>query len=167
MTVLFVTIGKPGHGKSYVARIISKACSASHIQSDVIRKEDVAEGEPTYSSEESHKTYNLLFDIAKNELNSGINVVLDATFNKKSGRERAEQIAEESGSKVVFIKIECDEQVAKKRIKEREGISDADVELYEDFRIAPIKNRETVTVDNSGTMEETKKQVEKIVKESI
>lgn len=167
MTVLFVTIAEPGHGKSFVANQISDLCGARHIRSDYIRKNRVADGDPVYSSDESQETYNILFEEARESLMNGSHVVLDATFNKKVGRDRAQKISERTSSKTVFIRVECDEVTAKKRIREREGISDADIEVYENFRIEPIEDKETVTVDNSGTRAETAEQVEEIVKKSL
>jgi len=167
MTVLFVTIAEPGHGKSFVANQISDLCGARHIRSDYIRKNRVADGDPVYSSDESQKTYDILFEEAEESLMNGSHVVLDATFNKKVGRERAHNISERTGAKVVFIRVECDSETAKKRIREREGISDADIEVYENFRIEPIENRDTVTVDNSGSRNKTVTQVENIVRESV
>lgn len=165
MPVLFVTVAKPGHGKSFVSRYVRDLCGANHIRSDVVRKEEVAEGDPTYSSEESGKTYDLLFKKAKRSLEEGNHVILDATFNKKSGRERAERISKETGSKVLFIEVKCDSDVAKERIRNRDGVSDADVDLYEDFRIEPLSHRDTFVVDNSGSMDRTKDQVEQMIRE--
>lgn len=167
MSTLFVTIAKPGHGKSYVAEQISDICGARHLESDFIRKNEVADGEPTYSSDESKKTYELLFKKAEDFLSSGRHVVLDATFNKQIGRNRAEKISNETSSKVVFLRIKCDEDIAKNRIEDRNGVSDADIEVYENFIIEPIEDREIVTIDNSGTFERTRQQVESIVQNSI
>lgn len=163
MSVLYVTVAKPGHGKSYVSEQVSQLSGAKHIRSDVVRKEEVAEEEPTYSSEESQKTYDLLFQKAEETLNSGRSVVLDATFNKKIGREKAVEVADRTGSKVVFIEVRCDSETAKKRIRERDGVSDADVELYENFMIEPVEDKDTVVIDNSGSMKETKEQVKQIL----
>jgi len=167
MTILFVLIAKPGHGKSVVAREISELCDAIHIESDVVRKTEITDGSPTYSSEESQKTYDLMFEKAEVGLSEGRNVVLDATFGKKTGRERARSVAENVGAKTVFIRVGCDEDVAKSRIREREGVSDADIEVYENFTIAPVEDMDTVTVDNSGSLEDTREQVEEIVRKSI
>jgi len=43
--------------KSFVSRQISDLCGAKHIESDRMPKQDIADGEPTYSAEESKATY--------------------------------------------------------------------------------------------------------------
>jgi predicted kinase len=167
MPVLFVLIAKPGHGKSVIAEEISGLCDAVHIESDVVRKTEVADESPTYSSEESQKTYNLIFEKAEENLSEGRNVILDATFGRKTGRERAKGVGKSVGAKTVFIRVNCDSEVAKSRIREREGVSDANIEVYENFTMAPVENMDTVTIDNSGSLENTKGQVEEIVKKSF
>lgn len=165
MGTLFVTIGKPGHGKSFIARLLEEKYGSVRLATDLIRKEEVAEGEPTYSSEESSKTYNLLFTKAENQLRKDRSVVLDGTFNRKQGRKRAKEIAKNTGSKVVFLHIVCDPEIAKNRIKERDsGESDATVDIYQDFRIAPLDDIENhVRIDNSGSKQETIEQINQLI----
>ena len=155
---LYVLIGKPGEGKSYVANLISNMTGSIHLNVDRIRKNKVTKEnqEPKYTSEESKKTYNTLLTLAEEKYLDGQSVVLDGTFNIRDGRKRAKQIA---GSDTVFIRVICTRSEAKKRLEKRDGISDADPDLYDTFNIQPIKY-EHIVIDNSGSKSETKKQIQ-------
>jgi predicted kinase len=153
-------IGKPGHGKSYVATLISQMTGYIHLETDKIRKNRVVtDGQnPEYTSEESKKTYDTIFELADEKFNNkGYGVVLDGTFNISEGRKRAKNIG---GERTEFVKVACSEHKAKKRIEQREGVSDADVDLYDKFNIESIKYDYTV-IDNSGSKDETKIQIKR------
>jgi predicted kinase len=153
---LFVMIGKPGHGKSYVAHLISDMTGAVHLETDKIRKNRVVEDskEPQYTTEESKKTYDTTLELAdENFNNKGYSVVLDGTFNIRDGRKRAKEI---SGDQTEFVKVSCPENRAKKRMEQRND--DTDAEIYDKFHMESIKYDHTV-IDNSGSKSETKSQI--------
>lgn len=158
-TKLYVMIGKPGHGKSFISEYISDRTNGIRLSTDRIRKERIVEdGNPNYTTEESRKTYNKLFEIAKKKFDKGRTVVLDGTFNIKKGRDQAKQIG---GKQTEFVLIDCSEDVAKNRIKNRDSDeSDADLSVYNKVDIQPIENYDYTVIDNSGNMEQTKRQVE-------
>lgn len=151
MTTLYVLVGLSGVGKSTVAKIISKETNAQIHRTDVIRKEIVS-GEPTYSRDESQRVYDELFDRGKNSLQNETDVILDATFSLEIGRNRAENIAEETNSDIKFIKVTCDDSIVKERLRQRSnGSSDAGVEVYESQKdsFEPLE-RDHIEIDNSG-----------------
>lgn len=155
MPEIYVLVGLPGHGKSFVASVIEEKTGATHINVDLVRDE-ITDGNPQYTQEESEQTYSTLIERGKELYENGSSVVLDGTFNIKSGRDRVKQIA---GDDVTFVYIDCDESTAKKRLEERDGISGATPEVYDKFRLKPIEY-DHILIDNNGTKQNTKKQIE-------
>ena len=154
MPTIYVLAGLPGHGKSFVSSYLAEKTGAEHINVDKVRNE-ITDGDPQYTQSESAETYDTLIERGKTVYDSGSSVILDGTFNIVSGRDRVKDIG---GDDVVFIRIECDEETAKERLANRNGISDADPSVYDKFRFMPIQY-DSVTIDNSGSKDETKKQI--------
>lgn len=158
---LYVVCGEPGVGKSKVAKEIAKQTDGKRFATDEIRK-DLFGPEPSYTSEESQATYEEMFDRAKNQLTRGHSVVLDATFMLRSGRARANRLAQAYTEPYDFtiVRVTAEESVAKHRIKERNGVSDADVSVYESIRDR-FESVELphVTIDNSHWWFHTKQQL--------
>jgi hypothetical protein len=153
---LVVMCGLPGVGKSSVATHIADLLDATRYRSDVVRKDLIAE--PTYSSEESQLTYDELFRRARATLDAGRAVVLDATFSRRIGRERAASLT----SDVTFVHVGCNEEVVKRRIEQRDDDpSDADFDVYLTAKDAfePL-DREAFLIDNSGSEAETRAQID-------
>lgn len=149
---LYVVCGVPGSGKSTAASYLSEQTGAAVLRTDVVRKQIVEE--PAYTAEEHERTYDALFDRARDTIREQ-SVVLDATFCRRSRRDRAEAIARKSGADVTFVRVTCDPSVRDRRIRDRtDDPSDADVrtaheiaEAFESFE------RPCVVIDNSGTIE--------------
>mgnify|MGYP006446708125 CR=1 FL=1 len=160
MSTLYIMIGFSGTGKSTAANILSKETGAEVHKSDCIRKE-IASGDPTYSKQESQNVYNELFSRGESDLRSGNDVVLDATFTLKVGRDRAECIANKTNSTVTFIHVTCDDSVVRTRLKNRTNSeSDAGVDVYESQKRGYEEiTREYTEVDNSGTMSTLQNQI--------
>lgn len=159
---VFVVAGEPGVGKSKVAKHIAKRTDGKRLATDVIRK-DLFGPNPSYDREESQAVYDEMFDRAKNRLTEGEPVVLDATFMLASGRERANRLAQKFTDPYDFtlVRVTCDENVAIRRIKEREDSdSDADVNVYRSIRdrFEPIELPH-ITIDNSAWWLSTNKEL--------
>lgn len=155
MPVMYVLVGLPGHGKSFVADVISEKTGATHLNVDEIRHE-ITDGDPQYSQEESSRTYDTFIERGKELYENGESVVLDGTFNIASGRDRVKDIA---GDDALFIQVDCDESTAKERLANRDGLSDADPEVYDLFRFKPL-TYDHIVIDNNGSKQNTKKQIE-------
>ncbi|MFC6734896.1 AAA family ATPase, partial [Halolamina salina] len=84
--MLVLVCGLPGTGKSTVAERIAELLPARMLRTDVVRKELFPE--PTYEAEESAAVYDELFDRARDRLDAGEHVVLDATFRRRRLRQR-------------------------------------------------------------------------------
>ncbi|WP_135366287.1 AAA family ATPase [Halosimplex halophilum] len=156
---LVVQCGLPGVGKSTVARAVADRLGAERIRSDAVRREVV--DDPTYSRAERDRVYRAMLERAREALADGESVVLDATFERRTHRDDAAELADEVGADLRFVRVVCDSGVARRRIREREDDpSDADVSVYENARerFEPLE-RDHATVDNSGALAATHRRV--------
>lgn len=163
---LFVFTGLPGVGKSTAINILTELYDDIVVHSsDHIRKElfDTV----TYSGAESKKTYTELYDRTRESLANGTDTVIDGTMSLKHGRNTAADIATDTNSQVIFIKVECPPEIAKTRIQSRsestDSVSDADVSVYESFEFEQLE-REHITLHNNSDKLHLKTQiVEKVL----
>ncbi|RQG95139.1 AAA family ATPase [Natrarchaeobius chitinivorans] len=158
---LTVYCGLPGVGKSAASAYTAANTSAERYRSDEIRKELFPD--PRYTTEETLATYEELLERARTDLETGSSVVLDATFRTRGLRDRADELAREAGAHSLFVQVSCEETVVKQRLAAREGdVSDADVEVYEHVRDSfESLERDHVVVDNSDSLEETYRQIDR------
>lgn len=164
---LLVYCGLPGVGKSAAAAYTADRLPAERFRSDEIRKELFPD--PEYTAEETAATYDELLERARAALASGSNVVLDATFRSKEYRDRAAALATdvEAADGVAFVRVTCETDVVTDRLEQRttaESVSDADLRVYHLVKdsFEPLE-RDHVVVDNSGTLEETYRQIDRSV----
>ena len=153
---LVVVCGPPGVGKSTVAEAIADRTGAGRLRTDVVRR-DVAP-EPDYTDEERRRVYDELFDRASGALADDRRLVLDWTFQYRETRDRAADVATESGADFELVRVTCDEEAVRERLAERtDDPSDAVFENYRVIRRAfdPV-GRDHVTVDNSGSLDRTR-----------
>ncbi|PSQ42015.1 kinase [Halobacteriales archaeon SW_7_68_16] len=158
-----VVCGLPGVGKTTVSEAIADRLGADLLRTDVVRKDLFPD--PDYTDEEERRTYAELLDRGRQRLDRGRNVVLDGTFYDPTYRRRALAIADDIDATVRLVKVECDEDAAKERIRARtDDESDADIRVYLMFRdlFEPIDIDHDV-VDNSGTFAETDAQIDELL----
>ncbi|RBI63768.1 kinase [halophilic archaeon] len=157
---LVAVCGLPGVGKTTVAERVAERVDGRLLRTDVVRKDLYPD--PEYTEAESRRVYGELFDRARTTLQDGGSVVLDATFRRERDRERARSLAATTDAGFSLVRVECGEAGVRQRIAEREDDeSDADFEVYATYRerFDPI-SVDHVTVDNSGTLEATYRQVD-------
>lgn len=157
--MLIIVCGLQGSGKTIVARRISEKSDAVLLRTDVIRKELLQD--ITYNGTEMQNIYGEMFLRAEKLLQDGNNVVLDATFTKESNRMSAKNLAEKIKTGFKIVEVICDENVVGQRLKGRSGDeSDAGLDVYLKYKsfYEPITG-DHIVVDNSGTIEETEKQI--------
>lgn len=161
-TQLVAVCGFPGVGKSTVSEHITDALDATRLRTDAVRKELF--DEPTYSSAESRTVYETTFKRARRSLEAGETVVVDASFSNRRYRDSAKGVALDCGVPFHLVKVDCEESTTVSRIERRDGISDADVDVYYEVRegFDPIE-RDHVRIDNSGTWERTREQVDALL----
>jgi len=158
-TELLGVCGFPGVGKSTVSEYLTDSLDGVRLRTDEIRKELFSE--PTYSTAESIAVYETACERARERLSDGELVVLDASFSSEEYRELAETAADECDVPFRLIRVACDEQEVLARIRRRDGISDADVEVYHKIKSSfdPLE-RDHLTFDNSGTWDETTRAID-------
>jgi aminoglycoside phosphotransferase family enzyme/predicted kinase len=127
--LLVITCGLSGSGKSTVAREIRTAIGGDAIVSDIVRKR-LAGLDPTqraldeyraglYSAEMSARTYETMFEQAREMLMRGKSVVLDAAFLRRSDRRTAASLARETGAQFACVVTEVDEDEVRRRLGAR------------------------------------------------
>jgi len=127
--------GLSGSGKSTVARSIAARTGAIQIRSDAVRKHlggiDLQrQGDSSlYSPEMTQKTYARLVDLASRLLDAGYSVILDAKYDRLQHRQPI--IAAAAARQVPLQIIYCDapQAVREDRIRSRQDIADATVEV--------------------------------------
>ncbi len=160
---VIVYSGLPGVGKSTASAYTATNLPAKRYRSDAVRKRLFPD--PTYSKAEVEAIYEELFARAQDELASGTNVVLDATFRSKHYRERAASAARAAGATAQFVHVTCSTDVVRERLEQRtESLSDADLDVYRELKaeFEPF-DREHVVIDNSGSLEETYHQIDRTI----
>lgn len=163
---LFAFCGLPGVGKSAVSAYVAEQRDAVRHRSDAVRKSLF--DDPQYTEAEKRATYDELLARAEADLERGTDVVLDATFKTREYRDRVAALAERSDAEFAFVRVTCDSAVVRERMADREGISDADFEVYQQLAEAfePVE-REHVVVDNSGSLEATCEQVDELLLSAV
>ncbi len=106
--------GLPASGKSTIANDVAGKLKARGVavvvlESDVMRT--ILTPEPTYSEEERDRFYRTLALIGEVIAQSGVNVIFDATANKRAYRDRGRRLIK----KFVEVHVECPLEVCAKR----------------------------------------------------
>lgn len=162
---LVVVCGLPGVGKTTVAERIADHVDGRIRRTDVIRKELF--DDPEYTDAETEAVYAELLARARDDIDAGEAVVLDATFADNRFRAAAREAAAETAAAFDLVEVACDEDVVERRIERRDGISDADFEIHLHFKeLFDEVAGDHVVVDNSGTEAETFAQVDAAFAES-
>lgn len=163
--LLILFSGLMGTGKSTLAEALSKETGFPVISSDITRKKlaGVASGERhfeqfddgIYSPESTGATYGELFSAAREHLQQGQPIILDASFKKREMRKALIDIARENTAEIYVIECVLDEAETKRRLDKRvdEGsVSDGRWEIFEkqklDFdKITEFPKKNHVVVD--------------------
>lgn len=142
--VILICMGRIGTGKSTLARSLGDVLNVEVYSSDKIRKELAGlplEERPAddirkkiYSADMSRKTYGMLIEKAKDTIQNGRSVILDATFSTVTGRRNLIEELEKIGAEYLFIEAVAPDEIIKSRLKKRDEsptISDARLEDFE------------------------------------
>ena len=166
--MLIIFSGLPATGKTTLARKVAEKTGAIILRTDVIRKEMFTE--PKYTEEEKEQVYNEMFSRAEKFLIKGQVVILDANFYLQSLRDRAGDVARQSGKKFFIVECILDEEKVLERMKERPAKQDASdansIEIYHRIKKLwePIREPHIVIdASGEGALEEV---LEKISKKS-
>ncbi len=151
---LWITMGLSGSGKSYRARQIVDRHGFIRLRSDVVRKQiygldphrqsDRKQWTELYSAEASQKTFESLSARAKQLLQNGFDVIVDATFLKRKYRQPFQVLAQELGAEFGIVSCSAPIDELSRRIRHRSADpSDATTELLPE----QIASMEPLTAD--------------------
>lgn len=116
-------------GKSTLANSLAPSIEATILSSDKIRKELFFK--PTYSRYERRLVYDVMILLAKYLHNSGINCILDATFNREYSRVEVKESLRLEDKQFLVVECVCPEELVISRLKARkEDYSDAGISTY-------------------------------------
>jgi hypothetical protein len=166
--MLVITCGLAGTGKSTVARNVARKLDAVTLSSDVVRKE-MAGLDPRehvledfraglYSPTMTDRTYDAMFDAAREQLMAGRSVVLDATFLRREHRRAAASLARETGAQFACVEVLARDSAVRERLAGRlargRDASDARWEIYVGQkrklqRPTEVPKHRLITIDNT------------------
>ena len=127
-----VLMGRVASGKSTLANALCRELGWPLVSSDVLRKTlagvplhqrgDEASRAKLYAAGMTERTYQAMIDQAAQTLRQGHGVILDATFSKRSFRDRLRETLGDAN--VEWIITEAGEATTRERLKQRENRQD-------------------------------------------
>jgi aminoglycoside phosphotransferase family enzyme/predicted kinase len=175
---LVVFFGLMGAGKTHWARRAGKLMGARVISSDRVRKQlaglgdhsrlYVPFGQGLYTPEMSHKVYQAMHRTAQDQLDAGLDVVLDGSYMKERHRNDVLDLAEKVDAETTLILTTAPEVDIMARLKRREAgptsLSDGRREIYQDQVRAfePVGDRTSArvkTLDTGASLKQTERQL--------
>jgi aminoglycoside phosphotransferase family enzyme/predicted kinase len=158
---LIITHGLPGCGKTTVTQIALERLQAIRIRSDVERKRLFglaplqASGSQVdggiYSLDATKRTYARLLELARELLDAGFPVIVDAAFLKHTEREQFRELAQEMAVPFAILDIRAALATLRQRILQRldqaRDASEADLKVLETLQAAqePLQPDELAT----------------------
>ncbi len=142
---LFIAHGVSGSGKTSLTQPLLEAFGMIRLRSDVERKRlyglnaeartTATPGSDIYSQNTSQRTYTHLLEMATEVCQSGYDVIIDATFLKRSQRQQFHSLAQQLNIPFVILHFYADETLLRQWIEERARIgkdaSEATVEIMQ------------------------------------
>ena len=119
---LILTAGLPGSGKSTFVRRLALATGAAVLESDALRR--LLFGEPSYSAAENRRLFEALPAAARELLEHGRNVIIDATNLRESDRQPAYSLAKETGARLLILRFSAPDSVIRQRLALRHDGAD-------------------------------------------
>lgn len=168
--------GLSGSGKTSAARVLApstgSAPGAVHLRSDLVRKAmfGAADSErlpsSCYDRQTSERVYDTVYRQARQVLEGGHSVIVDAVFSAPNERRAVEEIAEALGVQMKGIWLTAPKPLLKRRVAERKhDASDATPDVVEQqshYDLGPMTWRR---IDNEGPIEALADQLLKDVAE--
>ena len=127
--VLILTCGLSGSGKTWLARGVAAELQALHVRSDVERKRLAGlaplEGSRSppdggiYTLDFNTRTYARLLDCARDALNGGESVIVDAAFLRREERRSLLELARSVAVPATILHCRAPAEVMRQRVAER------------------------------------------------
>ena len=117
--LLVATVGLPGSGKSTFSRRLAPEIGAVVLESDEVRGLLVAT--PDHSPAESQRVFRGLHTAARQLLEQGVPVIIDATSLRERDRRPIAALAATTGARLLVLHIVASEQVIEQRLAQRSG----------------------------------------------
>lgn len=136
--------GLPGSGKSTVARLLNETLSERDIQSQILSSDTVRKAltpTPSYTEEEREMVYRAITLIAKILTENGLNVIIDATGNRRRYRDACR----EQVNQFFEVYLKCPLEVCIRREESRKETFQAPSNIYR-----KAKAGESTTVPGLG-----------------
>jgi len=130
--MIIVVFGLPGSGKTYFSEHLAAEINAVHLNTDKIRIKYNKQGQ--YDEKSKQYVYDMLKQEMVKALQHSNEVIVDGTFYKHSKRIQFIEKAQEQQQSIQFIEIKANENIIKQRLKNRDGISDADYKVYQQIK---------------------------------
>lgn len=159
--MIIIICGLPGTGKTFLSNKLSQYVNATVLSTDKLRKELF--GKPTYAPWERALIYDVLFLLAKYLHSSGINCILDGTFNMEKSRSEVKELLNLTNDQVHIIECICPEDMIITRLLLRkDDYSDANVSIYLKMKkiYEPVRQKHI----SINTIKPIDKNIEKILK---
>jgi len=121
--------GLPGSGKSTIARVVARRLLQQHVRTQLLSVEmlrKVLTPSPSYTEEERDIVYGALVFVAKLLTQNKVNVIIDATANRRRYRDAGRL----SISRFAEVYLKCPLQVCMKREIRRKKRSGAPSRIY-------------------------------------
>jgi aminoglycoside phosphotransferase family enzyme len=166
---LIVTRGLSASGKTTLSEPLVEAMGAVRIRSDVERKRlfglpatsraRAAPGTGIYTPEAGRRTYARLLELARDLLDAGYPVIVDAVFARAEQRAPFQALAEGRGVPYAILEFTASPQILRQRIAARRGgESDAGLAVLESqlqaWEALPAGDRSrAVTVDTESAVD--------------
>jgi predicted kinase len=114
---LVLLAGLPGAGKSTFARRLALEVGVAVLESDALRR--VLFGEPAYTATESRRLFEAIHAAARELLEHGRDVIIDATNLRESDRQTSYGLADQAGARFLLLRFTAPEAVIAERLARR------------------------------------------------
>ena len=168
---LWIFCGLPASGKSTLSFRLAETLGIDCFNSDRVRKKlfgmaplDCASGpldQGLYSGQVSQKVYDQLLNMAREKMQTGHSVILDATYGSACHREKAFRLADECIAQIYFVECIAEDTVIRHRLRQREhtaSVSDARLTQFEALRsrfepLNDIPSSRHICIDSTSSPE--------------